>query len=108
MSESGSHPRHALDQLIHTPVRLSIVSALAEAEQVEFRFLRDSIEVSDSLLAKHLATLEEAEYITAVKGHVLRRPRTWYSLTATGRRAFDDYLAALRRIVDHHAEEERS
>ncbi|NHD18344.1 MULTISPECIES: transcriptional regulator [unclassified Actinopolyspora] len=105
---TGGHPRHGLDTLIHTPVRLSVMSALAEADHVEFRFLRDSIEVSDSLLAKHLGTLEEAGYITSVKGHVLRRPRTWFSLTSTGRAAFDSYLASLRRIVDHDVEEEQS
>lgn len=95
----GAHPRYRLDEAIHAPVRLSVMSALASAERVDFRFLRDLLEVSDSLLSKHMAHLEEAGYIEVIKGYHGKRPRTWYSLTSTGRRAFDDYLAALHEIV---------
>jgi DNA-binding MarR family transcriptional regulator len=95
----GEHPRHGLDELIHAPVRLSIVAALASAEKVEFRLLRDTIEVSDSLLSKHLRTLDEAGYVHVEKGSVGRRPRTWLSITATGRAALDGHVAALTRIV---------
>ncbi len=95
----GEHPRHGLDELIHAPVRLSIVAALASAEKVEFRLLRDTIEVSDSLLSKHLRTLDEAGYVHVEKGSVGRRPRTWLSITAAGRAALDGHIAALTRIV---------
>ncbi|MCT1479106.1 transcriptional regulator [Microbacterium sp. p3-SID336] len=95
-----THPRHRLDDLIHSPVRLSIMAALGQADAVHFGLLRDTVEVSDSLLSKHLASLEGAGYIAVTKGYVGRRPRTWYSLTAEGRAAFDAYIAALREIVD--------
>ncbi|WP_336211837.1 winged helix-turn-helix domain-containing protein [Nonomuraea sp. LPB2021202275-12-8] len=95
-----SHPRHALDEIIHAPVRLSIMAMLAAAETVEFRFLRDSIEVSDSLLSKHIQTLEKAGYVRVEKGFVGKRPRTWLALTDEGRSAFQDYTAILRRITE--------
>lgn len=96
---AGEHPRHHLDETIHTPVRLSIVAALAEAESMDFGYLRDLIEVSDSLLSKHLGVLEGAGYVEVRKGYHGRRPRTWLALTASGRDAFDRYLDTLSRIT---------
>ncbi|GAA3116121.1 transcriptional regulator [Planomonospora alba] len=96
---SGSHPRHELDDVIHAPVRLSIMAALAAAEKAEFRFLRDTIEVSDSLLSKHILTLEEAGYVEVEKSFVGKRPRTRLSLTDSGRRAFDTYVSVLQRLM---------
>jgi len=76
------------------------MAALRSADAVHFALLRDTLEVSDSLLSKHLAALESAGYITATKGYVGRRPRTWYALTEEGRAAFDAHIATLREIVD--------
>lgn len=95
-----THPRHRLDDVIHSPVRLSVMAALRHADAVHFGLLRDTVEVSDSLLSKHLASLETAGYVEVTKGYAGRRPRTWYSLTTKGREAFDAYIAALREIVD--------
>nr|WP_260408213.1 transcriptional regulator [Planomonospora venezuelensis] len=92
--------RHQLDDLIHAPVRLSIMAALAAADKAEFRFLRDTIEVSDSLLSKHIITLEEAGYVEVEKVFVGKRPRTWLSLTDAGRRAFQDYVSVLKRLTE--------
>lgn len=100
MSDTSTHPRHALDSVIHAPVRLSIMATLAGAESVDFRFLRDTVEVSDSLLSKHISTLEEAGYVQVTKGYAGKRPRTWFALTPRGRSAFQQYVAALHRIVD--------
>lgn len=94
-----THPRHRLDDLIHSPVRLSVMAALRSADAVHFGLLRDTVEVSDSLLSKHLAALESGGYIRVTKGYAGRRPRTWYSLTPAGMAAFDAHIAALREIV---------
>ncbi|GAA3825509.1 transcriptional regulator [Sphaerisporangium flaviroseum] len=99
MSGNGAHPRHGLDQVIHTPVRLSIMAALAAAEKVEFRFLRDTIEVSDSLLSKHMLVLEEAGYVKVEKAFVSKKPGTWLSLTPKGRGAFQAYVSVLEKIT---------
>jgi DNA-binding MarR family transcriptional regulator len=95
-----THPRHLLDPVIHAPTRFSIVAALMAAEKVEFRFVRDLVEVSDSALSQHVTTLEQAGYVTVTKGQVGRRPRTWLALTAGGRSAFLDHLALLNRIAE--------
>jgi len=52
------------------------------------------------VLSKQVATLESAGYVKVKKGYVGKRPRTWLSLTATGRAAFERHLAALRDIAN--------
>jgi DNA-binding transcriptional ArsR family regulator len=88
-----------LDPVIHAPVRLQIVSLLAAAAEAEFSFVRDSVEISDSVLSKHASALENAGYVHIRKGHVGKRPRTWLRLTDQGRRAFAEYVATLQQIV---------
>lgn len=100
MNETPAHPRHQLDELIHSPVRLSIVAILAAAGETDFKFLKDTVEVSDSLLSKHVSTLEAAGYVKVVKGYVGKRPSTWYSLTDLGRERFDQYRQTLGKILD--------
>lgn len=95
-----SHPRHELDETIHSPVRFSIIATLAAAETAEFGFVRDTVEVSDSVLSKHVSTLERAGYVSVDKGYVGKRPRTWLSLTTSGAAAFRAHCAALRSIAD--------
>lgn len=94
-----SHPRHRLDDVIHSPVRLSIVAALATVDEAEFATVRDAVEVSDSMLSKQAATLEGAGYVRIKKGYVGKRPRTWLSLTKKGRSAYAAHLEALRAIA---------
>lgn len=93
------HPRHDLDDLLCNGIRLSIMAALQEVERAEFALVRDSVEISDSALSKQVATLESAGYVDVTKGRVGRRPRTWLSLTPTGRNALTRHLSALRAIA---------
>jgi len=96
---SDRHARHRLDEVIHAPVRFSIVATLAPLDEAEFSFVRDEVEVSDSVLSKQVTSLEQAGYVKVRKGYVGKRPRTWLSLTSQGRAAFKAHLAALREIA---------
>ena len=87
------------DELIHAPTRLSIVSLLAATEWADFKFIRDSVSLSDSALSKQLTTLEEAGYVEIRKGFVGKRPRTSARLNSVGRAAFEQHVAALQEIV---------
>ena len=102
-STASGHARHRLDEVIHAPVRFSIVASLAGADEAEFSAVRDTVEVSDSVLSRQVSTLEAAGYVKVRKGYVGKRPRTWLSLTAAGRTAFDRHLAALRAIAEGSA-----
>ena len=94
-----SHPRHELDDLLGHPVRFSVVAMLAAAEQAEFGFVRDNVEVTDSMLSKQMKALEQAGYVKVKKGFVGKRPRTWLSLTKEGRHRFARHMNALREIA---------
>ena len=91
-----------LDQLIHQPVRLRIMSALATLRpdsQLEFTYLRDLLELTDGNLGAHLRKLEEADYVSLTKTFVDRKPRTYVEATAAGREAFVRHVAALEEVI---------
>lgn len=88
-----------LDTVIHAPNRLRICAFLTPLQEAEFQILRDELEVSDSVLSKHLKQLEEAGYVKFRKGAVNGRQRMWAALTKSGRKAFVDHVAELTRIA---------
>jgi DNA-binding transcriptional ArsR family regulator len=83
------------NDLLHFPVRLSLVSLLAPAVHVEFSFLREATGLSDSALSKQLTSLQEAGYVE------VRRTgrRATVRLTSTGRHALNDHAQALRVLL---------
>ncbi len=87
------------DTLIHAPVRLQVCGLLATLDSAEFSVVRDVVGVSDSVLSKHVRSLEEAGYVQIRKATVASRQRTWLALTRKGRSAFAGHVAELRRIT---------
>ena len=88
------------DEIIHAPNRLRICAVLAAVTEAEFATLREVLGVTDPVLSKHLRVLHDAGYVTIAKptgrgGKV----RTWVSLTAGGRRAFEAHVAELHRLT---------
>ena len=75
------------------------MSLLAASEWADFKFIRDTVGLSDSALSKQLATLEQASYIEIHRGFVGKRPRTSARLTPTGRSAFEKHVRALQEMV---------
>jgi DNA-binding MarR family transcriptional regulator len=102
---TAPHPSQLLDETVHQRSRLGILAVLAEADQVDFGFLKDTLELSDGNLSRHLRVLEEAGYVAIEKGYQDRRPRTWVRATKQGRRALREHLSALQRIIDQVREE---
>lgn len=88
-----------LDTALHAPARLQIAAMLARVEEAEFAIIRDIVEVSDSVLSKHLAALKEAGYVNLRKAALDGRQRTWASLTRAGRDAFAAHVTALQNLV---------
>ena len=89
----------AFDPVIHAPPRLQICARLAAAETVDFATVREMLDVSESVLSKHVKVLEEAGYVTVRKVTSDGRQRTWLALSPAGRRAFTAHAAALRKLV---------
>ncbi len=91
-----------LDKIIHEPVRLRIMAALAALEtgqQLEFTTLRDLLKVTDGNLGAHLGKLEEAGYVQVEKMFVERKPRTFVSASGRGRDTFGEHIKELKNII---------
>jgi DNA-binding MarR family transcriptional regulator len=89
--------------IIHQPIRLKIMAALKalpEHELLEFVRLKAIVGATEGNLGAHITTLEETGYVRVEKDFAGKRPRTRVMLTKDGRRAFDDYVADLRAIID--------
>ena len=89
----------AIDELLHSRVRLAIVAFLAGAAEADFAAVRDAIKTTDGNASVHLRKLEDAGYIVVQKRFVARKPQTRYALTATGRKALLDYVAHLESLL---------
>jgi len=92
-----------LDNIIHQPVRLQIMSSLVSLDQnehVNFTYLRKLLKLTDGNLGAHLSKLEQAGYIKTDKTFVARKPQTFISATGKGRDAFTGHVAALEKIIE--------
>lgn len=89
-----------LDEHVVAPVRLKIMTTLTAVSEAEFATVRDALDVSDSVLSKHLGALEAVTYLRRHKGAHRGRRTTWISLTPQGRKALTAHIAALRALID--------
>ena len=87
------------DRLIHEHIRLGIVSALAVNASLTFNDLKKLLQTTDGNLSVHARKLEEAKYIACAKSFEGRMPKTEYTLTASGRKAFEKYLDHMEALV---------
>lgn len=88
-----------LETELGNPTRLGLVASLRNRDRAEFKLLRDSLGVSDSVLSRHVSALESAGLVAVRKGYVGKRPRTWVSITAEGRRRLESHVRALRELA---------
>ena len=88
-----------LDRLIHEPIRLGILSALAVNDALTFNELKELLKTTDGNLSIHARKLEEGRYVSCNKYFEGRVPKTEYQLTASGRRALEDYLHHMEALI---------
>ncbi|WP_406316297.1 transcriptional regulator [Streptosporangium sp. NBC_01639] len=92
-----------LDPVIHAQARLRVVvtlNTLKEDDRITFPGLKDLLGMTAGNLSVHLTKLEEAGYVEIVKTHRGRTPVTYVALTRRGRLAFEDYTAAIHRLLN--------
>ncbi len=100
----GDHPTNGLNDVVHQKHRLGILTVAAESKRVEFGYLKDTLELTGGNLSRHLTVLVDAGLLDMEKGYDGRRPKTWVSITRSGRQALADEVAALRALVDRLGE----
>ncbi|MCZ4560242.1 transcriptional regulator [Rhodococcus sp. IEGM 1401] len=96
------------DSVIHAPIRLRVCGILRRIDEIDFAVIRDTLEISDASLSKHLKALSDAGYVSMKKTASLSRSDsrrvTWVKLTGAGREAFDSHIAELHVIAHGHPE----
>lgn len=88
-----------LDDVIHSRIRLAIISVLISIEEADFSFLKQNVNATDGNLSIHLKKIEEAGYLTAEKKFIDKKPNTKYRLTDAGREAFEKYVERLEKML---------
>lgn len=89
----------ALDDLIHSKIRLAIMTILMSVEKAQFTYLKKVLKTTDGNLSVHLKKLEDAGYISVEKKFIERKPQTACKITEKGRRAFEKYIDVLEKII---------
>ena len=89
-----------LDPLLHSQLRLAVMSILMCVEKADFVYLKEKTESTVGNLSVQITKLSEAGYIEVEKTFAGKRPRTICRITDNGRTAFEDYVTALRTYID--------
>ena len=88
-----------LNEIIHSRIRLAIMSVLISLEESEFRFLKEKVNTTDGNLSVHLKKLEDAGYISVRKEFIERKPVSSYKLTEKGSEALGLYIKKLEILI---------
>lgn len=89
-----------LDPLLHSQLRLAVMSILISLESAEFTFLKDKTKSTAGNLSVQLDKLSEAEYITMEKSFKGKKPVTTCRVTPKGIKAFEAYVNALKQYIN--------
>ena len=88
-----------LDPLLHSELRLAIMSLLAGVDDADFTYLKEQTGATSGNLSVQIDKLSEAGYISVEKGFRGKMPRTVCRITPHGTEAFRAYVKALRKYI---------
>ena len=88
-----------INKAFENKVRLGVMSVLMVNDWYDFKSLKSLLDLSDGNLASHTSALELAGNIEVKKEFVDKRPKTSYRATLEGRKAFQEHLNALEKII---------
>jgi len=92
------------DRLIHEPARYNIMALLYVIKEADFLFVQNQTGLTAGNLSAHLSKLETVGYVGIVKKFVGKKPKTFLSITADGRKAFERYRTHLLEICSSAVE----
>lgn len=88
-----------INKLFENRVRLAIMSLLMVEDSIDFNHLKEALDLTDGNLSSHVSKLEGKGYVDVQKSFVGKKTQTTYKATEAGRKAFQEHLAALERII---------
>jgi len=89
-----------LDPLLHSQLRLGVMSLLMSVESAEFTWLKEKTNSTAGNLSVQLDKLSEAGYISVEKSFKGKKPLTTSKITKAGIKAFEEYVAALKQYIN--------
>ena len=89
-----------LNPLLHSQLRLAVISILMNVEEADFAYLREKTDSTSGNLSIQLDKLSSAGYIAVEKGFVGKKTRTVCKITEQGRKAFEEYVDALKQYIN--------
>ena len=89
-----------LNPLLHSELRLGIMSILLSVESAEFKYIREQTGATAGNLSVQLDKLSQAGYVTIEKGYRGKIPCTTCRITETGITAFREYIEALQTYIN--------
>ncbi len=90
-----------LDPLLHSELRLGVMSILISVKSAEFVFIKEKTNATSGNLSVQIDKLEKAKYIKVKKSFRDKRPLTTCSISPTGIKAFDDYVESLKGYLNY-------
>lgn len=88
-----------LDPVLHSELRLAVMSVLAGVDSADFSFLKQQTGATSGNLSVQIDKLTTAGYITVEKGFKGKMPCTTCRITPAGLSAFNDYVEALKAYL---------
>lgn len=88
-----------LDPLLHSQLRLAVISLLISVEEADFVYIRQKTGATAGNLSVQIDKLSEAGYISVNKFIDGKKPRTVCKITKKGIEAFDNYVKALQGYI---------
>lgn len=89
-----------LNPLLHSQLRLAVMSILMNVEEADFVYLKEKTESTAGNLSVQLDKLSNAGYISVEKGFLGRKTRTVCRITDMGRQAFEEYVESLKSYLN--------
>ena len=89
-----------LDPLLHSELRLAVMSLLISADEAEFPYIKEQTGATAGNLSVQIEKLSAAGYIEVEKTFKGKRPCTLCRISEKGRMAFEEYVEALKSYLD--------
>lgn len=89
----------ALDPLLHSQLRLAVMSLLISVESADFVYIKEQTGATAGNLSVQIDKLSNAEYITVTKGYEGKKPKTTCKVTSKGVDAFEAYVKTLQQYI---------
>ncbi len=89
-----------LDPLLHSQLRLAVMSILMNVDEADFVYLKEKTDATAGNLSVQLDKLASAGYISVVKSFIGKKTHTVCHVTNQGRKAFENYVEALKEYLN--------